>query len=212
MSGVLYSSVSVCPCTNFGMRALANTFFLRLPQPARSFLFKSPSFVATSGVPKEWLQSLDRWPWPFSSITAVSENRSSLAFPKTMACLFRVNPIDRSSPSSSTYRARPPRARPNPSTSQSAKSSEHLRPPNAPLAMPNPKKHHALVFVRLAHDRRFVGAVLFLFVLVLFVFIRISGRHRVAHDHEGTPVDQPGGKFLGDVWRHVVAPRVWTLR
>jgi len=52
-----------------------------------------------------------------------------------------------------------------------------------------------LVFVRLAHDQRFVGAVL-LFVLVLFVFIRISGRHRVAHDHEGTPVGQP----LGDVW------------
>jgi hypothetical protein len=37
------------------------------------------------------------------------------------------------------------------------------------------------------------------------------GRHRVAHDHEGTPVGQPGGKFLGDVWGHVVAPRVWTL-
>src|SRR5258707_2596862 len=72
---------------------------------------------------------------------------------------------------------------------------------------------HALVFVRLAHDRRFVGAVLFLFVfaLVLFVLIRISGRHCVAHDHEGTPVDQPGGKFLGDVWGHVVAPRAWTL-
>src|ERR1700738_2363763 len=50
---------------------------------------------------------------------------------------------------------------------------------------------HALVFVRLAHDRRFVGAVLFLFLflflLVRFVFIRISGRHCVAHDHEGTP-------------------------
>src|SRR6266566_2776169 len=75
------------------------------------------------------------------------------------------------------------------------------------------QKHHALVFVLLTHDRRFVGAVffLFLFVLVLFVFIRISGRHRVAHDHEGTPIDQPGGKFLGDVWNHAVAPRVWTL-
>src|SRR5205807_7350181 len=73
---------------------------------------------------------------------------------------------------------------------------------------------YALVFVRLARDRRFVGAAcflfLFLFVLVLFVFLRISGRHRVAHDHEGTPVNQPGGKFLGDVWGHVVAPRVWT--
>src|SRR5450759_1791122 len=39
----------------------------------------------------------------------------------------------------------------------------------------------------------------------------ISGWHRVAHDHEGAPVDQPGGKFLGDAWGHVVAPRVWTL-
>ena len=59
-----------------------------------------------------------------------------------------------------------------------------------------------LVFVRLAHDRLFVGAFLF----VLFIFFRISGRHRVAHDHEGTPVYQPGGKFFGDVWGHVVAP------
>src|ERR1700738_2158688 len=72
---------------------------------------------------------------------------------------------------------------------------------------------HALVFVRLAHARRFLGAVFFLllFVLIRFVFIRISGRHCVALDHEGTPVDQPGGKFLGGVWGHVVAPRAWTL-
>ena len=54
------------------------------------------------------------------------------------------NPIDRFSPSSSTCCARPPRARPKPSASRSAKSSEHLRPPNAPTisethAMPNPK-------------------------------------------------------------------------
>jgi hypothetical protein len=40
-----------------------------------------------------------------------------------------------------------------------------------------------LVLVRLAHDWRFVGAVVVLFVLVLF--IRISGRHCVAHDREG---------------------------
>src|ERR1700757_3956683 len=32
-----------------------------------------------------------------------------------------------------------------------------------------------LVFVRLAHDRRFVGGLVF--VLVLFVFIRVSGWH-----------------------------------
>jgi hypothetical protein len=43
---------------------------------------------------------------------------------------------------------------------------------------------------------------------------RFSGNrpvHRVAHDHEGTPVDQPGGKFVWDVWGHVVAPWVWSL-
>jgi hypothetical protein len=77
----------------------------------------------------------------------------------------------------------------------------------------------SLVFVRLAHDRRFVGVVLFfliviflivIFVIVIFVFIRISRRHRVAHDHEGTPVDQPVGKFVGDVLLRVVAPRAWT--
>ena len=61
-------------------------------------------------------------------------------------------------------------------------------------------KASCLVFVGLAHDRRFVGVVLLfvLFLFVLFVFIRISGRHRVAHDREGTPVD-PSGKFVGDV-------------
>ena len=37
-----------------------------------------------------------------------------------------------SAPSSSTCCVRPPRARPKPSAPQSAKSSEHLRPPNAP--------------------------------------------------------------------------------
>jgi hypothetical protein len=66
-----------------------------------------------------------------------------------------------------------------------------------------------LVFVRLTHDRRFVVVILFLFVVVFVVFvvfIRVSGRHRVAHDHEGTPVDRLGGKFLGDARCHVVAP------
>src|SRR5260370_6358726 len=39
-----------------------------------------------------------------------------------------LNPIDRSSPSSSTCCARPPRARPKSPASRSAKSSEHLHP------------------------------------------------------------------------------------
>src|SRR6516165_4183139 len=51
---------------------------------------------------------------------------------------------------------------------------------SAPACLAHSFDHlHAscLVLVRLAHDRRFVGAVLFLLVLVLvfFVFIRISG-------------------------------------
>src|SRR6516164_4872848 len=77
--------------------------------------------------------------------------------------------------------------------------------PSLPGALVHYLKASCLVFVRLAHDRRFVGAVFFLLVLVLFVFIRISGRHRVAHDRKGAPVD-PGGKFLGEVWGHVAAP------
>src|SRR5258708_35928414 len=108
------------------------------------------------------------------------------------------------------------------SSSSDASQPASKRPPEitVPSSLSQPSSYgcgkcpHHLVFVRLAHDRRLVAAVLFvlfLFVLVLFVFIRISGRHRVAHDHEGTPVDQPGGKFLGHVWGHVVAPRVWTL-
>src|SRR6516165_3169858 len=72
-------------------------------------------------------------------------------------------------------------------------------------------KASCLVLVRLAHDRRFVGAVLsVLFFFVLVAFIRISGRHPVVHDREGATVD-PGGKFLGDVWGHVIAPQVWSL-
>jgi hypothetical protein len=66
------------------------------------------------------------------------------------------------------------------------------------------RKRHSLESrkARLAHDRRFVGAVLLfvVFLFVLVVFIRISGLHRVAHDHEATPIDQPSGKVLGDVW------------
>ena len=55
-----------------------------------------------------------------------------------------------------------------------------------------------LVIVRLAHDRRFVGGVvLFVVIVFVFIFIRISGRHRVAHDHEGISVDQLGEEFLG---------------
>src|SRR6516164_4530915 len=77
----------------------------------------------------------------------------------------------------------------------------------APAFLAHSSITSCLIFVRLAHDRRFVGVVLFLFVLIFVVFIRISGRRRVAHDHQGTPVD-PGGKFVGDVWGHVVALRM----
>jgi transposase len=55
-----------------------------------------------------------------------------------------LNPIEQVFAKLKHLCARPPRARPKPSASQSAKSSEHLRPPNAPTisetqAMPNPK-------------------------------------------------------------------------
>jgi hypothetical protein len=60
---------------------------------------------------------------------------------------------------------------------------------------PNPSREAScLLFVRLAYDRRFLGAVLFVFVVCLFVLIRISRRHRVADDYEGAPVD-------GGLWR-----------
>jgi hypothetical protein len=52
-----------------------------------------------------------------------------------------------------------------------------------------------LVFIRLAHDRWFVVVFLFFFV-VLVVFIRISGRHSVADDQDGTSVDQTGAKLF----------------
>jgi hypothetical protein len=62
-----------------------------------------------------------------------------------------------------------------------------------------------LVFVRLAYNRRFVGAINF-FVLILFVFIWISRRRRVAHNREAAAV-YPARKFRWDAWRHVIAPR-----
>src|SRR5882762_5904978 len=69
------------------------------------------------------------------------------------------------------------------------------------------------VFVGFSDNRRLALVVRFgvVVVVLVLVIVGVSRRHRVAHDHEGTPVDQPGGKFLGDVWGHVVAPRVWTL-
>jgi hypothetical protein len=79
---------------------------------------------------------------------------------------------------------------PRPSLSWSkAVLSANARSIRSAPAAPIKKTPSALVFVRLARDRLFAGAVLFLFVFVLFVFIRISGRYRVAHDHHGTPVD-----------------------
>jgi hypothetical protein len=57
-------------------------------------------------------------------------------------------------------------------------------------------RDRALIFVRLAHDRRFVVVVLFVAVLVV-IFIRISGWHSVAHDQDGTPLDQAGAKAPG---------------
>jgi len=66
--------------------------------------------------------------------------------------------------------------------------------------MDKPSEGPHLVYVRLAHNGRLLCTVLFLFFLiVIFLVTRISGRHRVAHDHERTLVHQPGGKILGGV-------------
>jgi hypothetical protein len=56
----------------------------------------------------------------------------------------------------------------------------------------------ALVIVRLSHDRRFVGAVLFFFVVVVIfvLFIRIPGRH--PNRRACTPLRR-SGNFLGDL-------------
>ena len=85
--------------------------------------------------------SRDFVPWRFSDAGRRSAwIASSCRRPKTctkadincrdcgVRSLAGPEPIDRSSSSSSTCCARPPRARPKPSASQSAKSSEHLRP------------------------------------------------------------------------------------
>ena len=64
----------------------------------------------------------------------------------------------------------------------------------------------ALFVVGFSDDRRLVVPVLVLFVLFVLVIIIVVGvprRHRVAHDGDETPVDQPGGKVLGDVRGHV---------
>src|SRR5688572_27505080 len=63
-----------------------------------------------------------------------------------------------------------------------------------------------LLFVRFAHDRRFVGLVFVVFVLVIIIVITVVGvsrRHRVDHDGDAAPVDQPSGRVLGDARGHV---------
>jgi hypothetical protein len=55
------------------------------------------------------------------------------------------------------------------------------------------QKHHALVFIRFAHDRRLVAVhFLFLFVFVLFVFNRISGRHGITMITKGLVENSSG--------------------
>jgi hypothetical protein len=66
------------------------------------------------------------------------------------------------------------------------------------------------------------SAILVIFAVQLIVLIALSivvANHSsfvtassvaTKVDHEGSPGDQPDGKFLGDVWGHVVAPRAWT--
>jgi hypothetical protein len=48
----------------------------------------------------------------------------------------------------------------------------------------------ALVLVRLAHDRRFVVAILFFVLFIIFVVVRIARRHRISHHCEEWPADE----------------------
>ena len=68
-------------------------------------------------------------------------------------------------------------------------------------------EHASLVFIRLAHDRRFVSVIFLFVVFVLVVFIGISWRHRGAHKHERCRVDRWDGKCFGGVLLHVAAPQ-----
>lgn len=70
-------------------------------------------------------------------------------------------------------------------------ASQPMRDIIAPTA-----EHASLVFVRLAHDRRFVSVIFLFVVFVLLVFIGISWRHRGAHKHERCRVDHCSGKYM----------------
>src|SRR5712671_3243600 len=168
-----------------------------------------------------WKAYLPRSSWPTQPTTPIICARPSLpkarspSSPTTRHGRSNIRSTSISMPSAISWSAASQNSNNSAASQPVSKRQPEITLPSS-LSQPSSygcdKCPHHLVFVRLAHDRRFVGgAVLFVLVLVLFVLIRISGRHRVAHDHEGTPVDQPGGKFLGDVWGHVVAPRVWTL-
>src|SRR6266702_5464290 len=72
-----------------------------------------------------------------------------------------------------------------------------------------------LLIVRFAYDRRFVGLVFVVLVLVInivIIVVGVSRRHRIDHDDDGAPVDQPSGRVLGNARSHVGSCRMsWTI-
>ena len=58
------------------------------------------------------------------------------------------------------------------------------------------------LFVGFSDDRRIEVVVVVVFVLgiIIIIIVGVSRRHRVAHDGDDSPVDQPDGNVLGDAW------------
>src|SRR6266536_6200421 len=84
--------------------------------------------------------------------------------------------------------------------------SPYLTPILACQGCPASYRPGLLLIVRFAYNRRFVGLVFVVLVLVInivIIVVGVSRRHRIDHDGDGAPVDQPSGRVLGDARSHV---------
>ena len=73
--------------------------------------------------------------------------------------------------------------------------------------MPTKGERSSIVlFVGFSDDRRieFVRFGVAVFVLGIIIVVGVSRRHRVAHDGDEAPVDQPAGNVLEDSGSYVV--------
>src|SRR5262245_12011966 len=92
------------------------------------------------------------------------------------------------------------------------------RPGNARLSYRVGGAGPARLFVGFSDDRRLVVLIvligfivlvvllvvpLVVFVVFVIIVVGVSRRHRVGHDGDEAPFDQPGGNVLGGAWGHV---------